>query len=403
MGSKRPVLLFVLSIAAILPLSAVSLTFRSFDHGGFSRFVIEGDSPFAHSVVSTPAEIQVTLDHAAQLTTAPVPIRNSQLLEGFQHQIRDGHSVVTIRLRKPVRIRKNFVLESPFRVVFDLVPAPASQAAPPPPAATPVPRSTPPPPASEQAQPTPSATPQATPPAGEPSPSKRRAIETICLDPGHGGEDLGAVGKGKLLEKELTLKVSRKLRELIVSRLGLRVVMTRDRDADVSLNGRAGFANSQNAQIFLSIHFNSSRRTSARGSESYFVSLNATDDEAMELARKENQHNGGGEEAEAQSDELKMILWNMAQTEYIRESSRLAESIQTELNELLDTRNRGVKQAPFRVLMRTAMPAVLVETAFVSNEGEASKLRDEAFLDRVAAAIFNGLSRFITYYNSQIQ
>jgi len=132
MGSKRPVLLFVLSIAAILPLSAVSLTFRSFDHGGFSRFVIEGDSPFAHSVVSTPAEIQVTLDHAAQLTTAPVPIRNSQLLEGFQHQIRDGHSVVTIRLRKPVRIRKNFVLESPFRVVFDLVPAPASQAAPPP-------------------------------------------------------------------------------------------------------------------------------------------------------------------------------------------------------------------------------------------------------------------------------
>jgi N-acetylmuramoyl-L-alanine amidase len=95
-----------------------------------------------------------------------------------------------------------------------------------------------------------------------------------------------------------------------------------------------------------------------------------------------------------------MILWNMAQTEYIRESSKLAEYIQNELNELLFTRDRGVKQAPFRVLMRTAMPAVLIETAFISNGSEEKKLKNEEFLDKIAFAIYNGVSKFIYYYNN---
>jgi N-acetylmuramoyl-L-alanine amidase len=98
-----------------------------------------------------------------------------------------------------------------------------------------------------------------------------------------------------------------------------------------------------------------------------------------------------------------MILWNMAQTEHIRESSKLAEYIQNELNELLGTRNRGVKQAPFRVLMRTAMPAVLIETVFISNASEEKKLQNEEFLDRIAAAIYNGISKFIYYYNSTLK
>jgi N-acetylmuramoyl-L-alanine amidase len=98
-----------------------------------------------------------------------------------------------------------------------------------------------------------------------------------------------------------------------------------------------------------------------------------------------------------------MILWNMAQTEYIRESSTLAEYIQNELNDLLGTRNRGVKQAPFRVLMRTAMPAVLVETAFISNSAEEKKLQNDEFQDKIAFAIFNGISKFIYYYNTIVK
>jgi len=141
---------------------------------------------------------------------------------------------------------------------------------------------------------------------------------------------------------------------MIESRLGLRVIMTRDGDTETLLDTRASVANNQQAQMFVSIHVNSSFRRSAYGSEIYFVSLQATDQEALELAAKENQ-NEGEQKSTPGDDDLKMILWNMAQTEYIRDSSRLAEYIQAELNELLNTRNRGVKQAPFRVLMRAAM------------------------------------------------
>jgi N-acetylmuramoyl-L-alanine amidase len=96
-----------------------------------------------------------------------------------------------------------------------------------------------------------------------------------------------------------------------------------------------------------------------------------------------------------------MILWNMAQTEHIQ--SQQATNTQNELNELLGTRNRGVKQAPFRVLMRTAMPAVLIETAFISNASEERKLQSEEFLDKIAFAIYNGVSKFIYYYNTVLK
>ncbi|TFG79808.1 MAG: N-acetylmuramoyl-L-alanine amidase, partial [Chrysiogenales bacterium] len=231
------------------------------------------------------------------------------------------------------------------------------------------------------------------------APSKPKPIETICIDPGHGGEDLGAIGKSKLQEKNVTLQISLKLKKLIESRTGLRVLMTRNKDSEVSLNTRASIANNQLAQMFISIHANSSFRKSAYGSETYFVSLKATDQESLELAQKENRNLEDPGET-IKNDELKMILWNMAQTEYIRESSKLAEYIQNELNELLDTRNRGVKQAPFRVLMRTAMPAVLIETAFISNSKEEKKLKSEEFLDKIAFAIYNGVSKFIYYYNN---
>ena len=138
---------------------------------------------------------------------------------------------------------------------------------------------------------------------------------------------------------------------------------------------------------------------SARGSETFYVSLKATDQEALLLSQRENK---SYEELEkiAKDDELKMILWDMAQNEYIKESSVLAEYIQNELNVLLQTINRGVKQAPFRVLMRAAMPAVLVEVAFISNLSEERQLQEKAFLDKIANAIYSGISKFIYYHNS---
>jgi N-acetylmuramoyl-L-alanine amidase len=372
-------IIFILLLFSFHNLTALSINFRSFDHEGFTRIVFEADQSFTFSLQSRASQLEMLLPRRADFKTQSITVENSRLLERVTHEFKADSSIFTVYFNGDVTVTKNFVLEKPFRVVFDLVKSEKAAVLP-------------------QSIPENTEKPQSVPQADEPAASKPKPIETICIDAGHGGEDLGALGKSKLPEKNITLQISQKLKKLIESKTGLRVIMTRDKDSDVSLNSRASIANNQQAQMFVSIHVNSSFRKSAYGSETYFVSLQATDQEALELARKENQNPEDPSET-IKNNELKMILWNMAQTEYIRESSSLAEYIQFELNELLGTRNRGVKQAPFRVLMRTAMPAVLIETAFISNSSEEKKLQNEEFLDKIAFAIFNGISKFIAYYN----
>jgi len=371
---------FILILVLSPLLTALSVGIRTSDHEGFTRIVFEADRSFTYAVQNRPGQMQVRLSSRADFREPTLAVQNSPLLERVTHEFQGNESVFTVFFKGDAAVKKSFVLEKPFRVVFDLEKSekPASP-----------PQSTP-----ESSEKKPD-----TPQENQPAPAKPKPIETICIDPGHGGEDLGAIGKSKLQEKNVTLQISQKLKKLIESRTGLRVIMTRDKDSEVSLNTRASIANNQLAQMFISIHANSSFRKSAYGSETYFVSLQATDQESLELAQKENQNMEDPGET-IKNDELKMILWNMAQTEYIRESSKLAEYIQNELNELLDTRDRGVKQAPFRVLMRTAMPAILIETAFISNASEEKKLKNEEFLDKIAFAIYNGISKFIYYYNN---
>jgi N-acetylmuramoyl-L-alanine amidase len=311
----------LLFFSQVLP--ALSIDFRSFDHEGFTRIVLEADQSFTFSVRNRPGQLQVLLPKHADFKTRSITVENSRLLERVTHEFKEDNSILTVFFKGDITINKNFVLEKPFRVVFDLVKSEKT---------APLPQNN-----AENSE-----KPQVIPPApqpAEPVTSKPKPIETICIDAGHGGEDLGAQGKSKLLEKNVTLQISKKLKKLIESKTGLRVIMTRDKDGEVSLNSRASIANNQQAQMFVSIHVNSSFRKSAYGSETYFVSLQATDPEALELARKENQNQEDPGET-IKNDELKMILWNMAQTEYIRESSTLAEYIQFELNELLGTRNR---------------------------------------------------------------
>jgi len=215
----------------------------------------------------------------------------------------------------------------------------------------------------------------------------------ICIDPGHGGENYGAIGK-YLKEKDVTLSISKILKRLIVEKLKLKVIMIRNGDYDVSLNKRAEIANKNHADIFISIHINSSVKKGAKGPETYFVSLKATDKDAFELARKENMSYIEIEK-KVKTEALKKILWDMAQTDYIRHSSKLADYIQRELNVLMHTRNRGVKQAPFRVLMRVSMPAVLVEIGFISDREEEHLLMSSEFRKKAAYAVFKGLRRYI--------
>jgi len=237
---------------------------------------------------------------------------------------------------------------------------------------------------------------EATKPVQELAPRPSRKMKTIVIDPGHGGLETGAKGKFGADEKDITLAISLKLKSIIERNLAARVVLTREKDIDVSLDSRAAIANNNRADVFVSIHTNSSYRKEARGSETFFLSRNATDKEARRLAYLEN--NAADVESgivNDNKDEIQMILWDMAQAAYLKQSSQLAEFIQKELNVLLGTENRGIKQAPFKVLTGVACPAVLVEVAFISNPEEERRLETEEFQRSVAQAIYRGLVNYL--------
>jgi len=229
--------------------------------------------------------------------------------------------------------------------------------------------------------------------------SASQGIQTIVIDPGHGGMEPGALGKYGTREKDVALAIGLKLKDVIEKNLPVRVVLTRENDVSISLENRAAIANYNKSDLFISIHINSSFRKDAHGSETFFLSREATDDEARRLAYMENNPAEFEEGIVGDSeDEITMILWDMAQSAYLKESSLLAETIQEELNHLLRTRNRGIKQAPFKVLSGVACPAVLVEVAFISNPEEERKLNTEWFQNNVVEAIYRGLENYVERY-----
>jgi N-acetylmuramoyl-L-alanine amidase len=233
-------------------------------------------------------------------------------------------------------------------------------------------------------------------PAAEaPAPAPSRVV-TIVIDAGHGGPETGAIGPGGLQEKVATLQIARRLAAALPQTLACRVVLTRDSDSAISLDDRTAVANHEKADLFLSIHANSSRTPGARGSETYYLSLEASDKLAQEVASRENQVAPSPTPGAGSSDhpDLAFILWDLAQSAHLKESSELAEAIQEELNALSGTQSRGIKQAPFRVLVGATMPAVLVETAFISNPEEEKALALASFQQNVADAVARAVGRF---------
>jgi len=232
--------------------------------------------------------------------------------------------------------------------------------------------------------------------AAPPARAQEPALRTVVIDPGHGGLESGAKGRFGNLEKDITLAVSLKLKALIEKGMDFEVVLTRDRDVDVSIENRSAIANNHKASLFISVHANGAVQKKAAGSETFFLSLNATDEETRRLAYLENNSSDLQSRIDPSTDDdLMMILWDMAQNAYIKESSRLAELVQGELDAMLGTRNRGIKQAPFKVLTGVACPAVLVETAFISNPDEEQKLASDDFQNKVAEAVYRGLARYL--------
>lgn len=231
-------------------------------------------------------------------------------------------------------------------------------------------------------------------------PQELPGIRTIVIDPGHGGKEVGAVGPDGLYEKDVTLAIARKLAGALASKTGARIVLTRDDDSLVSLDQRTAVANQYKADLFLSVHLNSSVGKVAKGSETYFLSVEASDELARKAAETENA--SAAVAAATPSSDLKLILWDLAQQSYLDESSRFAQAIQEEMNAATGVANRGVKQAPFKVLVGATMPAALVEVGFISNPEEETKLKSDAYQDVMVAALTRAVQRYKTDYETRI-
>jgi N-acetylmuramoyl-L-alanine amidase len=218
-------------------------------------------------------------------------------------------------------------------------------------------------------------------------------FDAIVIDAGHGGHDEGATGPSGLHEKDLVLDVSKRLADRLRKR-GLEVILTRSRDEFLSLEERTAVANDARADLFVSIHANASSSRKPRGIETYFASLDATDDAARETAERENSAFGPAAPQFGSADPLAMILGDLIETQHLQESSEFAKLAQSELSSVARARSRGVKQAPFVVLMGVQMPASLVEIGFLTNPDDEKGLRRSRQRTAIADALVEAVVAF---------
>jgi N-acetylmuramoyl-L-alanine amidase len=240
------------------------------------------------------------------------------------------------------------------------------------------------------------------------APAAAEKIGFIILDAGHGGKDPGAVGKNKLYEKTVTLSVVKKIRSIISKKNpSIKVYLTRDRDVFVELGGRTAFANrkltNETGGLFVSIHVNASIVPKMDGFETYFLSQTPSNEDARNTAALENNviliERPGNKKY---YDDVYQTEALMITTQIQKESSDLAEAIQDSLSKKIKTSpSRGVKTADFQVLRGSLMPAVLVETGYITNEKELKLLATGEYQDTIARSVADGIFRFLSSYNSK--
>jgi N-acetylmuramoyl-L-alanine amidase len=227
----------------------------------------------------------------------------------------------------------------------------------------------------------------------------REPAFVAVIDPGHGGEQEGALSprgdKEKDLTLDLALRISRRLK-----RMGGKVILTRTGDISVPLANRAAIATALRADLFVSVHLNSmptaEQRRRYSGIETYFLSADATDTRASAVAARENADRLAGEPEPDPNDPVAGILSDLEDAASLQGSSRLAYAIHERLVTALGAEDHGVKQAPFYVLAGARMPAVLLEVGFISHEEEAARLRTPEYQDRIAEAVAAGVAAWRT-------
>jgi N-acetylmuramoyl-L-alanine amidase len=347
--------------------AAVALeALRTRSYPSFTRVVVETGGRLAYAVATGREEIRVRLPGLAVAGA-----RREEIGDGLVKEVvletagRDA--VLRVRLEAPPEDLRDFTLSDPFRLVLDLYRRKEAM-------------------------------------DGQPGPPGLQPLRLIVLDPGHGGHDPGARGPTGLQEKDVVLDVTRRVARLVEDELGVRVAMTRNTDVFIPLRERTNFANRQRADLFVSIHANAHPRAVSQGVETYFLSSEASDSDARQVAAIENgviQLESPA--ARAKGDVLKTILWDLAQSEFQQESSVLAETVLDSMTRSLRLVNRGVKQAGFYVLGGAATPAILVEIGFLTNRKEERKLATPAYRAGVARAIYEGLAEYKRRHDQRLR
>jgi len=344
--------------------AAVGVTVSVANVQGISKVVLTLTAPADYTIVKEPGAYTVRFKN---------PIRAPYVEQTHEDAYVAKTSFIgqdlRIQLTAPDVVGDAYRLENPFRIVLDL--RKGAAVAP--------------------------GTPQ---PLNSTRPIEAPGIHTIVIDPGHGGKEVGAIGPGGLMEKDATLALCRKLAVALEAKLKTRVVLTRNDDTVVPLDQRTAIANQYHADLFLSVHMNAAIVKGAHGAETYFLSLDASDKLAEKAAEVENASKNSA--APAASSDLKLMLWDLAQQEYLNESSRLAQAVQEEMNRITGVQSRGVKQAPFKVLVGATMPAALVEVAFITNPDEEGKIKSDAFQKTVVDALTTAVERYKVDYETRI-
>ena len=222
-------------------------------------------------------------------------------------------------------------------------------------------------------------------------------LATIVIDAGHGGEDPGAIGRRGTREKDVTLMIAKRLKTLVDAEPNMRALLTRDGDYFLPLNTRVEKARQVRADLLVSIHADSFKRSNARGSSVFALSeRRATSEMARLLAQKENQSDLiGGVSLAGQGSYVKQTLLDLSQTATIDYSLRLGNSVLQRLGSVNELHKERVEQASFAVLKAQDVPSILVETAFISNPQEEKRLNDRGYQDKLARAILDGIRDYI--------
>jgi N-acetylmuramoyl-L-alanine amidase len=342
------------------------LRYRSYP--SFTRIVIETGARLAYAVVTGDDEVRVRLPGLA-LTRSRVEEINDGLVQEVRLEPVGDTAVLRVVLQGTAGEVKHTVLQDPYRLVLDIY-RPKEGAGP-----------------------------------GEPGRGAMQPLRLIVLDAGHGGHDAGAVGPTGVQEKEVVLDVTRRVAKKVEAGLGVKVVMSRDSDVFVTLRDRTNYANKQRADLFVSIHANAHPQSVSEGVETYFLSSEASDSGARQVAAIENgvvQLEGPGARQRG-GDVLKSILWDLAQSEFQEESSFMAETVLDSMSKSLSLVNRGVKQAGFYVLGGAAMPAILIEIGFLTNRKEERKLATPEHREALARAIYAGLAEYKRRYDQRLR